>query len=81
MRHRRRGFFARHRRECWDQVNPEPTIEQYRAWLVLRIEALNRALEGIDPARVRLHVCWGSWHGPHSTDIGFDDLEIGRAHV
>ena len=60
--------------ECWDQVNPEPTIEQYRAWLVPRIEALNHALEGIDPARVRLHVCWGSWHGPHSTDIGFDDL-------
>lgn len=60
--------------ECWDQVNPEPTIDQYRAWLVPRIEALNRALEGIDPARVRLHVCWGSWHGPHSTDIGFCDL-------
>ena len=40
----------------------------------MRIEALNHALRGIDPARVRYHVCWGSWHGPHSTDLGFDKI-------
>ena len=40
----------------------------------VRIDALNHALEGIDPALVRYHVCWGSWHGPHSTDLGFDKI-------
>ena len=55
--------------EAWDQINPEPSIEDYRSFLQLRIDTLNHALEGIDPARVRIHLCWGSWHGPHTTDI------------
>ncbi len=33
------------------------------------VSALNRALEGIAPDRVRLHVCWGNWEGPHNHDI------------
>jgi 5-methyltetrahydropteroyltriglutamate--homocysteine methyltransferase len=36
---------------------------------MLRIEALNHALRGIPEDRVRYHICWGSWHGPHTTDI------------
>lgn len=60
--------------ECWDQINPEPTLERYRAYLALRVEAINAALEGIDPALVRLHVCWGSWHGPHTTDVPLADI-------
>ena len=40
----------------------------------MRIDALNHALEGIDPALVRYHVCWGSWHGPHSTDLEFKHI-------
>ncbi len=55
--------------EAWDQINPEPSFEDYRSFLQLRIDTLNHALEGIDPARVRIHLCWGSWHGPHTTDI------------
>ncbi len=42
--------------ESWDQINPEPTIADYQDWLQLRIDALNRALEGIDPELVRLHI-------------------------
>jgi 5-methyltetrahydropteroyltriglutamate--homocysteine methyltransferase len=37
-------------------------------------EITNRALEGIPPDRVRLHVCWGSWHGPHTTDIPLREI-------
>ncbi|MDR6939181.1 cobalamin-independent methionine synthase II family protein [Arcanobacterium hippocoleae] len=57
--------------EAWDQINPEPSVEDFQAWLQLRIDAINQALVGIDPELVRLHICWGSWHGPHTTDIDF----------
>ncbi len=42
--------------------------ERYREWAELRVEALNYALEGIPPERVRYHVCFGSWHVPHVAD-------------
>ena len=38
------------------------------------VEALNYALEGIDPARVRVHICWGNYEGPHVCDIGMDKV-------
>ncbi|MBT8476302.1 MAG: cobalamin-independent methionine synthase II family protein [Alphaproteobacteria bacterium] len=38
------------------------------------IEALNHALEGIDPARVRVHICWGNYEGPHVCDIDMDKV-------
>jgi 5-methyltetrahydropteroyltriglutamate--homocysteine methyltransferase len=44
------------------------SIEDYRAWAQLRVDALNHALQGIPPEKVRYHVCWGSWHGPHAFD-------------
>lgn len=40
----------------------------------LRIEALNAALDGIPSDRVRFHVCWGSWNGPHTSDAPLADL-------
>ena len=60
--------------EGWDQMNPEPSVADYRAFCRVRIDALNHALRGIDPSLVRFHVCWGSWHGPHTTDIPFKDI-------
>ena len=60
--------------EAWDQINPEPTIKDFQDWLQLRIDAANRALEGIPEEQVRLHICWGSWHGPHTTDIPFEAI-------
>ncbi|MGO1949501.1 MAG: cobalamin-independent methionine synthase II family protein [Mycobacteriaceae bacterium] len=57
--------------EAWDQINPEPSIADYQAWIGKRIDAINRALEGIPREKARLHICWGSWHGPHTTDIPF----------
>lgn len=40
----------------------------------LRIEALNHALSGIPADRVRFHVCWGSWNGPHTSDAPLRDI-------
>jgi 5-methyltetrahydropteroyltriglutamate--homocysteine methyltransferase len=57
--------------ENWDQITPEPTVEDYRKFTQIRVDAINHALEGIPEDRVRVHICWGSWHGPHTTDIEF----------
>ncbi|WP_080794128.1 cobalamin-independent methionine synthase II family protein [Corynebacterium pacaense] len=69
--------------EAWDQINPEPSIEDYRAWIRIRIDAINDSLRGIPRHQTRLHICWGSWHGPHTTDVPFVDIigEILRAEV
>jgi 5-methyltetrahydropteroyltriglutamate--homocysteine methyltransferase len=53
----------------WDTMLPEADIEQYKRHVGLRIEALNHALRGLPRDRVRYHLCWGSWHGPHVSDI------------
>jgi 5-methyltetrahydropteroyltriglutamate--homocysteine methyltransferase len=41
---------------------------------MLRVDALNHALKGIPKEKVRLHVCWGSFHGPHYDDIPLKDI-------
>jgi 5-methyltetrahydropteroyltriglutamate--homocysteine methyltransferase len=46
----------------------------YRRWAEVRIEALNHALAGIPPDRVRYHVCFGSWHVPHVADAPLDAI-------
>lgn len=38
------------------------------------VDALNHALEGIDPSRVRVHICWGNYEGPHVCDIDMDTV-------
>jgi 5-methyltetrahydropteroyltriglutamate--homocysteine methyltransferase len=48
--------------------------QRYREWAELRVEALNRALEGIPEDRVRYHVCFGSWHVPHISDAPLEDI-------
>jgi 5-methyltetrahydropteroyltriglutamate--homocysteine methyltransferase len=58
----------------WDMITPEPTVEAYRKFTMVRIEALNHALRGLPPDRIRYHLCWGSWHGPHVTDIALRDI-------
>ncbi len=47
---------------------------EYRKWAELRIEALNHALEGIPPDRIRYHVCFGSWHVPHVADAPLEAI-------
>jgi 5-methyltetrahydropteroyltriglutamate--homocysteine methyltransferase len=60
--------------ENYDQIVPESSIEDYRAFTQIRVDALNHALEGLPADRVRFHLCWGSWHGPHTTDIEFKHI-------
>jgi len=38
------------------------------------VEALNYALTGIDPSRVRVHICWGNYEGPHVCDLSMDKI-------
>jgi 5-methyltetrahydropteroyltriglutamate--homocysteine methyltransferase len=60
--------------ESWDQINPEPSLADYLTFIQLRVEATNWALRDLPQEQIRLHVCWGSWHGPHTTDIPFADI-------
>ena len=60
--------------ENFDQINPEPSVEDYRTFTMPRVEALNHALRGLPRDRIRFHLCWGSWHGPHTTDIAMRDI-------
>ncbi|MBV9580507.1 MAG: cobalamin-independent methionine synthase II family protein [Chloroflexi bacterium] len=52
----------------------DATVADYRDWLALQVEALNVALRGIPPERVRMHSCWGSIHQPHTDDIPLADV-------
>lgn len=58
----------------YDRMVPPGTLQQYRRWVGQHVEILNHALDGIPPERVRYHVCWGSWPGPHTTDVPLRDI-------
>jgi 5-methyltetrahydropteroyltriglutamate--homocysteine methyltransferase len=60
--------------ENWDMINPEPSVEEYKKFTMVRIEALNHAIRELPQDRIRFHLCWGSWHGPHVTDIPMRDI-------
>ena len=55
--------------DSWDMANPEPSVADYQKFAMLRVEALNQALRDLPEDRIRYHICWGSWHGPHTTDL------------
>jgi 5-methyltetrahydropteroyltriglutamate--homocysteine methyltransferase len=59
---------------AWDMLDPQPSLEEYRRYAIQRVEILNHSLDGIPEDRVRYHICWGSWHGPHTTDIPLRDV-------
>ncbi|MGV0326230.1 cobalamin-independent methionine synthase II family protein [Corynebacterium confusum] len=69
--------------EAWDQINPEPSVEDFRGFVRDRINVLNDAIRDLPVEKTRLHICWGSWHGPHVTDVPFADIidEILQAKV
>jgi 5-methyltetrahydropteroyltriglutamate--homocysteine methyltransferase len=58
----------------YDSMDPAPTAAEYRKFAAVRIEALNHALAGLPEDQVRYHVCWGSWHGPHTTDAPLREI-------
>jgi len=44
-------------------------MKGFRRWAEGHVELLNHALDGIPEEKIRYHLCWGSWVGPHSTDL------------
>jgi 5-methyltetrahydropteroyltriglutamate--homocysteine methyltransferase len=46
----------------------------FRKAMELNIEALNRSLVNIPPNKVRMHLCWGNYPGPHHFDVPFQDI-------
>jgi 5-methyltetrahydropteroyltriglutamate--homocysteine methyltransferase len=50
------------------------SIEEFRKRARLHIEALNHALAAIPPERVRMHLCWGNYEGPHHCDVPLADI-------
>jgi 5-methyltetrahydropteroyltriglutamate--homocysteine methyltransferase len=60
--------------DAWSLAPPELSPAEYRQQQRVKIEAVNRSLDGIPRERVRYHVCWGSWHGPHTTDVPLAEI-------
>lgn len=58
----------------WDRIGIPMGREAYRKYCTMRVEALNYALRNIPEEQVRYHLCWGSWHGPHSKDLPLPDI-------
>ena len=48
--------------------------DEFIAVAEMHVEALNHALRDIDPAHVRVHICWGNYEGPHVCDIDMDKV-------
>jgi 5-methyltetrahydropteroyltriglutamate--homocysteine methyltransferase len=59
--------------DAW-QMYPQMSTTEYRKYQELRIEALNHGLKGLPEDRIRFHMCWGSYHGPHKYDISLKDI-------
>jgi 5-methyltetrahydropteroyltriglutamate--homocysteine methyltransferase len=47
-------------------------LERFQEMVALHVEAINRATEGIPADRIRLHVCWGNYDGPHTHDVALE---------
>ena len=50
-------------------------LGEFLGFVELVVDAINGALDGIDPSRVRLHVCWGNYEGPHTHDVEFAEIQ------
>ena len=53
----------------WDRIGLDMGLAAFKKYCSLRVEALNHALRNVPEERVRYHLCWGSWHGPHAYDL------------
>ena len=52
----------------------ESELEEFRREITLNVEALNEALRTLPAERLRMHVCWGNYEGPHHRDVGLADI-------
>ena len=58
----------------YDVMVPPHTFRRLYKWAAFRIEATNEAIKGLPADRLRYHVCWGSWNGPHTNDVPAKDI-------
>ena len=58
----------------YDRMVPPASFADYRKWVDMHVQVLNDAITGLPPDRIRYHVCWGSWPGPHTTDVPLKDI-------
>jgi 5-methyltetrahydropteroyltriglutamate--homocysteine methyltransferase len=58
----------------YDRMVPPKSFKDYRKWVARHMDVLNRATDGIPTDKIRYHVCWGSWPGPHTTDVPIKDI-------
>jgi 5-methyltetrahydropteroyltriglutamate--homocysteine methyltransferase len=58
----------------YDRMVPPGSFADYKRWLEKQIEILNHAIEGLPQDRIRYHICWGSWPGPHVSDVPLKDI-------
>ncbi|HSD74258.1 MAG TPA: cobalamin-independent methionine synthase II family protein [Steroidobacteraceae bacterium] len=58
----------------YDRMVPPASFADYRKWLSRQVDILNHAIEGLPAERIRYHVCWGSWPGPHTSDVPLREI-------
>ena len=73
-----RGFLLQI--DCPDLAMEKPrffqdlSLDRFVEVVALHVDAVNRATEGLAPERLRLHVCWGNYDGPHTHDIPLEAI-------
>ena len=58
----------------YDRMVPPASFADYKRWLEKQIEIMNHAIDGLPADRIRYHICWGSWPGPHVSDVPLKDI-------
>ena len=58
----------------YDRMVPPKSLKEYRTWLSRQVEIINHAIKGLPREKIRYHICWGSWPGPHASDVPFKDI-------
>jgi len=58
----------------YDRMVPPAAFNDYRRWLSQQVDIINHAIAGLPADRIRYHVCWGSWPGPHVSDVPLKDI-------
>jgi 5-methyltetrahydropteroyltriglutamate--homocysteine methyltransferase len=58
----------------YDRMVPPKSLKEYRTWLARQVEIINHAIKGLPREKIRYHICWGSWPGPHASDVPFKDI-------
>ena len=63
--------------------SPPADRDEFIRQISRHVEVLNHAIEGIDPDRIRLHICWGNYEGPHHHDVELGEIlpVVTRANV